>query len=68
MTDERLYPEQIDGILNWPLGTSARLARRGKLPHYRLPDGSLRFDRAEIEQLIVYVRADVAKSEDAHDG
>jgi hypothetical protein len=53
--NEPLYPEQIDRLLNWPLGTAARLARRGKLPHYRLPDGSFRFDRAEIEALVVHV-------------
>ena len=52
------YPEQIDNLLNWPLGTAARLARRGKLPHYRLPDGSIRFDRDEIAALIVHVAAD----------
>ena len=52
-----VYPEQIDRVLNWPLGTAARLARRGKLPHYRLPDGSLRFDRAEVEALVEHVDA-----------
>ena len=55
MNSERLYPEQIDRILNWPLGTATRLARRGKLPHFRLPDGSFRFDQAEVEALVVHV-------------
>ena len=57
MNGERLYPEQIDRLLNWPLGTAARLARRGKLPHYRLPDGSFRFNRAEVEALVIHIDA-----------
>lgn len=57
MDNERLWPEQIDRLLNWPLGTAARLARQRKLPHYRLPDGSIRFNRDEIEALVVHVRA-----------
>jgi hypothetical protein len=62
---ERPYPEQIDRLLNWPLGTAARLARRGKLPHFRLPDGSFRFDRAEVESLIVHVDAMPASDSEA---
>jgi hypothetical protein len=49
---EYLYPEDIDHRLNWPLGTAARLARREKLPHYRLPDGAIRFKWDEIEALV----------------
>jgi hypothetical protein len=54
---EPLCPEQIDQRLNWPLGTSARLARRGKLPHYLLPDGSIRFDWKEVVALVRHVPA-----------
>ena len=49
------YPEQIDRRLNWPLGTAARLARRKRLPHYVLPDGSLRFRWPEVEPLVRHV-------------
>jgi hypothetical protein len=47
-----LYPEQIDQLLNWPLGTAVRLARRGRLPHYVLPDKSIRLRWDEIEPLV----------------
>jgi hypothetical protein len=55
-----LYPEEIDHLLNWPLGTAARLARRNTLPHYRLPDGSIRFRKEEVESLVSHIvpRAD----------
>jgi hypothetical protein len=49
---EYLYPEEIDVHLNWPLGTAARLARRNRLPHYLLPDSSIRLRWEEIEALI----------------
>jgi hypothetical protein len=49
---EFVYPEQIDRNLNWPLGTAARLARRRQLPHYLLPDGSIRLPWNEIEALL----------------
>lgn len=47
-----LYPEEIDKRLNWPLGRAERLARRRKLPHVRLPDGSIRFEWEAIEPLL----------------
>jgi hypothetical protein len=49
---EFVYPEQIDRHLNWPLGTAARLARRRQLPHYLLPDGSIRLRKDEVEALV----------------
>ncbi len=52
MATELLYPEDIDRRLSWPLGTAARLARRQLLPHYRLPDGSLRLRWEEIAPLV----------------
>jgi hypothetical protein len=52
---ELVYPEQIDRQLNWPLGTAARLARRKQLPHYLLPDGSIRLCWAEVEALVRHV-------------
>jgi hypothetical protein len=53
------YPEEIDHFLNWPLGTAARLARRHKLPHYRLPDDSIRFHKDEVEALVRHVPSSV---------
>ncbi|MEI6235581.1 MAG: hypothetical protein WCT04_21205 [Planctomycetota bacterium] len=46
-------PEAIDSIFLWPLGKAERLARRGLLPHYILPDGhTVRFDGDEIGALV----------------
>ena len=47
-----LRPEEIDARLNWALGRAERLARRGKLPHVVLPDGSIRFEWESIETLL----------------
>jgi hypothetical protein len=52
---ELLYSEEIDQRLNWPLGRADRLARQRRLPYILLPDGSKRFDWAEIERLILRV-------------
>jgi hypothetical protein len=61
---ELLYPEEIDTRLNWPLGTATRLARRRRLPHYCLPDGSLRFAWDEVEVLIKRVPAQKCEEAD----
>ena len=50
-----LYGEEIDSRLNWPLGKSERLARRQKIPHVVLPDGSLRFEWDKIEPLLKFM-------------
>ncbi len=55
MPTDLVYPEQIDRQLSWPLGTAARLARRRQLPHYALPDGSIRLCLAEVAGLVRYV-------------
>jgi hypothetical protein len=65
MTDSLEYPEEIDRRLTWPLGTAARLARRKRLPHYLLPDGSIRFRWEEIEPLVQRVPLP-AQKEAAH--
>lgn len=57
-----LYPEDIDRKLNWPLGTTSRLARRKKLPHYCLPDGTLRFVWREISALVVHVQEETPQA------
>jgi hypothetical protein len=43
---------EIDRLFGWPAGKAEKLAKRGKLPHYLLPDGSVRFCRDEILALI----------------
>jgi hypothetical protein len=55
VSDNLVYPEQIDDLFGWSLGTAARMARRKKLPHYLLPDGGVRFRREEVEALIRHV-------------
>jgi hypothetical protein len=50
-----VYPEDIDNHLNWPLGTAARLARRRRLPHYLLPDSSIRFRLEEVIAMVQQV-------------
>jgi hypothetical protein len=64
---EFAYAEQIDSCLNWPLGTAARLARRRQIPHYLLPDGSVRFRLKEIEALVRHVPAQ-DRAEKTHGG
>ena len=48
---------QVDSFFKWPLGTAERLARRGKLPYFLLPNGELRFDLVEIQKLTQYIPA-----------
>ncbi len=55
MTNLLLYPEQIDRLLTWPLGTAARLSRQRRLPDVRLPDGATRFVWDEVEALVLHV-------------
>ncbi len=55
-----LLPEEIDQRLNWPPGKAERLARRKKLPHVVLPDGSIRFEWEQIEPTIRRVPAQEA--------
>lgn len=62
-----LYPEDVDQRLNWPLGRAERLARRCDLPHFVLPDGSIRFRWEDIEKLLQHVLADGAQ-EGSHNG
>ena len=63
MPTDLLFPEEIDARLNWPAGTAARLARRGKLPHYVLPDGAIRFRLDEIIPLVTCVPRAAAETE-----
>ena len=55
MPTELLYPDDIDSRLNWPPGRTSRLTRNGVLPHYILPDGSIRLRWDEIAQMVQHV-------------
>ena len=50
-------PEVVDRHYAWSPGKALRLARRGLLPHHRLPDGSIRFRLAEVAEAVVAVPA-----------
>lgn len=52
MLQQLLIPVEVDRILRYRFGRSERLAKRGKLPHIRLPDGSIRFRQGDVEQMI----------------
>lgn len=68
MPTELLYPDDIDTRLNWPPGRTSRLARSGKLPHYILPDGSIRLSWDEITPLIQHVPTGTEKAKGADCG
>lgn len=51
-------PGKVDEALGWPFGRSERLANQGRLPHYRLPDGSVRFRLEEVLAATRRVRAE----------
>ena len=61
-------PEDVDTEFGWPLGKAERLARRGILPHYLLPDGkTIRFVRAEVEAMVSHrlpANSEVGSSEE----
>lgn len=44
-----LTGRELDRILRYPRGRSLRLAKAGKLPHLKLPDGEIRFEWAHVE-------------------
>jgi hypothetical protein len=52
-------PGEIDELLRWQFGKAERLAKRGRLPHYRLPDASIVFRIDEITEVIIKVEAPV---------
>jgi len=45
-----LHPAELDQMLGYPQGRSARLARRRLIPFVELPDGEIRFDRPVIQE------------------
>ena len=47
-----LKPREVDELLRYPRGRSARLARAGLIQHVRLPDGEIRFERSVVERML----------------
>jgi hypothetical protein len=62
MPADLLYPDDIDARFNWHPGRTVRLARKRILPHYVLPDGSIRLKWEEVSAAVVHVPASVASS------
>lgn len=52
MTKRLLKPKEVDLLLRYPAGRSMKLAKAGLLPFIRLPDGEIRFDEKDVEQLL----------------
>ncbi len=48
-TERLIRPQELDRLLVYPRGRSARLARKGLIPCVVLPDGEIRVDPAVIE-------------------
>lgn len=44
MCEPLIRPSDLDARLRYPAGRSLRLARKGLIPHFLLPDGEIRFD------------------------
>jgi len=47
-----LRPEKVDLLFKYPSGRTKRLAKAGKIPFIKLPDGEIRFDERVISRLI----------------
>lgn len=56
-------PEVVDRHYSLSPGVARRLARRGLLPHYRLPDGAIRFCLDEVAASVVKVVTSHAATE-----
>ena len=52
MEQDIITPATVDKIYLWPAGRAQRLAKRGKLPCYILPDGAVRFRLSEIQAMV----------------
>ncbi len=62
-----IFPEDVDRRFGWKPGRAERLARQRRLPYVLLPDGSIQFDWAEIEPLILRVPAVAGMEGNPHD-
>ena len=47
-----LKPTEVDELLRYAAGRSLSLAKAGKISFIQLPDGAIRFDECEIEQML----------------
>jgi hypothetical protein len=47
-----LTPREVDLLLRYPAGRTARLARAGKIHAITLPDGELRIAQKTVERLL----------------
>jgi predicted site-specific integrase-resolvase len=52
MKTQLLKPCEVDLLLRYPTGRSLRLARAGRIAHFVLPDGEIRFEEAEIKRIL----------------
>jgi hypothetical protein len=52
-----LHPHEVDRLFRYPRGRAVRLAKVGRIAFIRLPDGKIRFDQSEIEQLLASASA-----------
>lgn len=51
--DELVVPIEVDRRFRWKPGTAERMARRGKIRHFLLPNGEVRFTPGDIDDLLV---------------
>lgn len=52
MDIELLRCKEVDRLLRYPYGKTGRLAKAGKIPYIRLPDGGIRIRKDDIETLL----------------
>ena len=52
MKIELLTPRDVDLLLRYPPGRTARFVRAGRIPFIRLPGGEIRIDAAAIKRLL----------------
>ena len=52
METQLLTPREVDLLLRYPAGRTLRLAKAGRIPCIRLPDGEIRIDMADLETLL----------------
>lgn len=57
-----IRPEQLDITWQVPRGTCEKLARAGKIPHTKLPDGSIRFMPADAARITAAGHCDHPKT------
>jgi len=43
---------EVDELLRYSAGKTLRLAKAGKIPFVRLPDGSIRFEESAIQKIL----------------